>query len=79
MALVHFTVFHNSKSTIQKFVSWADEEITELLKVFSLMKQEYNSVMKFYGEDTAKTRIDDFFSTFASFISDFEVKITGDI
>lgn len=43
------------------------------------MKQEYNSVMKFYGEDTAKTRIDDFFSTFASFISDFEVKITGDI
>ena len=61
--------------TKQEFVAWADKEITELLKSYSFMKQEFASVMKFYGEDTAKTRIDNFFSTFASFTSEFEVSM----
>ena len=49
--------------------------MTDLLKAYALMKQEYSSVLKFYGEDATKARIDDFFSTFASFISDFEVTL----
>jgi hypothetical protein len=38
------------------------------------MKLEYASVLKFFGEDPTTMRIDDFFSTFAAFISDFEVR-----
>lgn len=44
-----------------------------MLRAYAHMKQEYASVLRFYGEDPSTTRIDDFFSTFAAFISDFEV------
>lgn len=37
------------------------------------MKQEYRKVVKFFGEDPAKMRIDDFFGSFTAFITDFEV------
>lgn len=47
--------------------------MTELLKRYSHMKQEYASVLKFFGEDPANMPIDEFFSTFAGFIADFEV------
>lgn len=58
----------------QEFVSQADQEMTELLRAYAHMKQEYKSVLKFFGEDSSTMRIDDFFSTFAAFISDFEVQ-----
>lgn len=48
--------------------------MTELLKIYAHMKQEYASVLKFFGEDPTTMRIDEFFSTFAAFISDFEVQ-----
>lgn len=47
--------------------------MTELLKTYAHMKLEYTSALKFFGEDPTTMRIDDFFSTFAAFISDFEV------
>jgi len=47
--------------------------MTELLKSYSSMKQDFTSVVKFYGEDSAKMRIDNLFSTFASFTTEFEV------
>ncbi len=47
--------------------------MTELLKGYALMKQDYVSALKFFGEDPSTMRIDDFFSSFAAFISDFEV------
>lgn len=50
--------------------------MTELLKTYAHMKQEYASVLKFFGEDPITMRVDDFFSTFAGFISDFEVRPT---
>ena len=37
------------------------------------MKQEYRKVVKFFGEDPTKMRIDDFFGSFTAFITDFEV------
>ena len=49
--------------------------MAELLRLHSRMKQEYHKVVKFFGEDPARMRIDDFFGTFTAFISDFEVKI----
>ena len=55
------------------FVSWADKEMILMLKAYAHMKREYSSVLRFYGEDPSATWIDDFFSTFAVFISDFEV------
>ena len=45
-----------------------------LLRLYSHMKQEYAKVVKFFGEDSAKMRIDEFFSAFASFIEDFKVR-----
>ena len=47
--------------------------MTNLLRLYARMKQEYQQVVKFFGEDTAKMRIDDFFGTFATFITDFGV------
>ena len=55
-------------------MSEADEEMTKLLKLYAYMKQEYASILKFFSEDQATTRIDDFFGTFAGFISDFKVR-----
>ena len=49
--------------------------MTELLKIYAHMKQEYASVLKFFGEDAANMQIDEFFSTFAAFIADFEVNL----
>lgn len=57
----------------QEFVLQADEEMTGLLKTYAHMKQEYASALKFFGEDSSTMRIDDFFSAFAAFITDFEV------
>ena len=48
--------------------------MADLLRLHSRMKQEYNKVVKFFGEDPAKMRIDDFFGTFVAFITDFEVR-----
>ena len=59
----------------QEFVSEAESEMKSLLKLYSHMKQEYVKVVKFFGEDSAKMRIDEFFSTFASFIEDFKVSL----
>lgn len=53
--------------------------MTELLKIYAHMKQEYASVLKFFGEDPTTMRIDEFFSTFAAFISDFEVHVVATI
>ena len=47
--------------------------MADLLKLYSRMKQEYSQAVRFFGEDPVKTRIDDFFGIFASFIADFEV------
>lgn len=44
-----------------------------LLKLYSKMKQEYQTAVKFFGEDPVMMRVDDFFGAFAAFISDFEV------
>ena len=40
---------------------------------YGRMKQEYRKVVKFFGEDPTKMRIDDFFGSFTAFITDFEV------
>ena len=48
--------------------------MADLLRLHSRMKQEYHKVVKFFGEDPAKMRIDDFFGTFIAFITDFEVR-----
>lgn len=48
--------------------------MADLLRLHSRMKQEYHKVVKFFGEDPAKMRIDDFFGTFVAFITDFEVR-----
>ena len=48
--------------------------MADLLRLHSRMKQEYHKVVKFFGEDPAKMRIDDFFGTFTAFITDFEVR-----
>ena len=45
----------------------------ELLKLYTKMKQEYQGAVKFFGEDPAKMRVDDFFSAFATFVDGFEV------
>ena len=66
--------FLNYSGNEKEFVSLADEEMTGLLKAYANMKQEYASVLKFFGEDLTSIRIDDFFGTFAAFISDFEVR-----
>lgn len=68
------TFFLNYSGNDKEFVSLADEEMTDLLKAYAHMKQEYASVLKFFGEDLTSIRIDDFFGTFAAFISDFEVR-----
>ncbi len=47
--------------------------MSDLLKLHARMKQEYLQAVKFFGEDTSKMRVDDFFGTFASFTRDFEV------
>lgn len=60
-------------TTNQDFVSRADKEMSELLKLYAHMKQEYASVLKFFGEDPSNMQIDEFFSTFAAFIAEFEV------
>ena len=57
----------------QSFLAEAQGEMAALLKLYSRMKQEYRQAVKFFGEDPANMRIDDFFGTFASFIADFEV------
>lgn len=44
-----------------------------LLRLYGRMKQEYRKVVKFFGEDPTKMRIDDFFGSFTAFITDFEV------
>ena len=46
-----------------------------LLRLYGHMKQEYAKATKFFGEEPAKMRIDEFFSAFASFIEDFKVSI----
>ena len=61
----------------QGFISEAEGEMKSLLRLYGHMKQEYAKVVKFFGEDTAKIRIDEFFSTFASFIEDFKVGIAN--
>lgn len=48
--------------------------MADLLRLHSRMKQEYQKVVKFFGEDPARMRIDDFFGTFTAFITDFEVR-----
>lgn len=58
----------------QAFLSEADSKMADLLKLHSRMKQEYAQAVKFFGEDTSKMRVDDFFGTFASFMTDFEVE-----
>jgi len=47
--------------------------MADLLRLYGRMKQEYRKVVKFFGEDPAKMRIDDFFGSFTAFITDFEV------
>ena len=47
--------------------------MADLLRLYSRMKHEYRKVVKFFGEDPAKMRIDDFFGAFTAFITDFEV------
>jgi len=47
--------------------------MADLLRLYGRMKQEYRKVVKFFGEDPAKVRIDDFFGSFTAFITDFEV------
>ena len=59
----------------QSFLTEADEQMDSLLKLYSKMKQEYQSAVKFFGEDPVKLRVDDFFGAFATFVDDFEVCI----
>lgn len=47
--------------------------MSNLLTIYSQMKQEFNRVVVFYGEDPVKMRIDDFFTIFASFSTEFKV------
>ena len=48
--------------------------MSDLLGLYSRMKQEFRQVVQFFGEDPARTRIDDFFSIFASFMTDFKAR-----
>lgn len=59
----------------QEFISKAEGEMKNLLRLYGHMKQEYAKATKFFGEEPAKMRIDEFFSAFASFIEDFKVSI----
>lgn len=61
----------------QEFLSTAEGQMADLLKLYSRMKQEYSQAVRFFGEDPVKLRIDDFFGIFASFIADFEVAGEG--
>jgi len=36
------------------------------------MMVEYQKTVKFFGENVATTRVDDFFAIFAGFLKDFE-------
>ena len=47
--------------------------MSELLTLYSQMKQEFRQVVTFFGEDPAQMRVDDFFGIFASFTTDFQV------
>ena len=60
---------------VQEFISDSEGEMKSLLRLYGHMKQEYTKATKFFGEDPAKMRIDEFFSAFASFIEDFKVRI----
>jgi hypothetical protein len=57
------------------FLSEAGGSMSDLLRLYSRMKQEFRQVVQFFGEDPARTRIDDFFSIFASFMTDFKKAI----
>ena len=66
-------VLLKSLNHCQTFTAEADQDMAGLLKLYSKMKQEYQTAVKFFGEDSIKMRVDDFFGAFAAFISDFEV------
>lgn len=51
----------------------AEEKMEELTSLYARMKQEYQSVLHFFGEDSSRMSIDEFFGAFAGFIADFEV------
>ena len=61
---------------VQSFLAESEGKMTELVELYSNMKQDFKQVVLFFGEDPTKMRIDDFFSIFASFMTDFEVYIT---
>lgn len=60
----------------QEFISEAEGEMKSLLRLYGHMKQEYDKATKFFGEEPAKMRIDEFFGAFASFIEDFKVGVS---
>ena len=56
-------------------MSEAEQDMTKLVRLHQQMKQEYQRAAKFFGEDPAKIRIDEFYGAFAGFVTDFEVCI----
>ena len=61
--------------SLQGFLEEAEGRQGELETLYSRMKREFCQVVQFYGEDPGKTRVDDFFTIFASFSTDFQVQL----
>ena len=66
-------ILRGSLTRLQAFLSEADGVMSGLLRLYTRMKQEYQKAIRFFGEDISKMRIDEFFGTFAAFVTDFEV------
>lgn len=60
---------------VQPFIKNAEKEMSSLIKLYTQMKSEFSKATQFFGEDSAKLQIDEFFSIFATFMNDFDVRL----
>ncbi len=56
-------------------MSECERNLSHLVQLYSEMRIHYNRVAKFFSEDPSATHIDEFFGSFATFVTDFEVNI----
>ena len=60
---------------MQPFIKNAEKEMSSLIKLYTQMKSEFSKAAQFFGEDSSKLQLDEFFSIFATFMNDFDVRL----
>jgi S1-C subfamily serine protease len=57
------------------FLREAEKEFRELTQLHRSAMMEFRQAAKFFGEDPLKTRVDDFFAVFATFVIEFQAAV----